>query len=949
MVHKLILFLTFALCGQDLALSKQEVRLGEELKKLELAGNYLEILEDQTGSLTLADIRSNSELNWTHPEGSPKYWNQDFFVWVRMVIAPVSGGRRDWTLEIPWPFLEQLDVYQIQANEVISQYRTGTKLPFHTRPIDFNYYAFPLEVSGDLPTEIYLRVHYPSDLRIPVTIWKNQNFLEHQIRVQAYFGIYMGIMIAMILYNMMLYLKLKDPNLVSYILFIATFALMQAVLLGLAFQHLWPNLPGFGQISYFITSASTSFFVLMFSRKFLKTKFYAPKMDKALFGLQAYAFGTFLLGFINHYQANFYASITGLIGPPILLGTAILTYLRGYKPARLYIIGFTTFLTGVTYNLLGSFSIVEESFLTQFGMPIGSAIEVLLTSLALGDRIKIEQDEQNATIQKLNDTLIREEQEKRKAKEQAIKLQQEHIITLDHLVERKSQQIKSIMKHIKQGIFTIATSDQNDDAEVELEGDFYIEGYYSGFLEDILGMTNLYGRDPLKILAEKTNLTQDEIARVRSSLFAALGSDPMNFDINIDNFPREVELDDKIIAINWQAISNEDDLTEKIMVVARDVTEVRQLELQTKEHKIQMEKIEEIIAVPMDRCQDFFIQCQKFLEENQRLIQSNQELSRSTLQIIFINYHTLKGNARSLAFKYIGEAIHLAEDRCQRIRNGDESWDQTALMRDHHSVQKTLNQYVELSSGKLGRIMKKGKFFDIEALQECVELIKALSPTAKVKHRKLIDSVYASYYKNSHDFFSEVFSQTNRLSKDLKKPVPHINVVGDPVLFTTDAASVLNNVFTHLIRNSMDHGLETENERIVQQKPAQGTITVTLTDLGSQLKIGFKDDGRGLDLTKIKALGIARDLISEDERDLDKIAHLIFAHSVSTAEDVTEISGRGVGLDAVKAYMDHLGKLDLTLLDIQDESNRASFEFELYLPDTCLYRLDEESSQSLAS
>lgn len=112
----------------------------------------------------------------------------------------------------------------------------------------------------------------------------------------------------------------------------------------------------------------------------------------------------------------------------------------------------------------------------------------------------------------------------------------------------------------------------------------------------------------------------------------------------------------------------------------------------------------------------------------------------------------------------------------------------------------------------------------------------------------------------------------------------------------------------HMLRNALDHGIENTTERLSANKPAQGKIELDINRQGTDIVIEFKDDGRGIDASKIKAKAIEAGLMKKDQKLSDQeIIQYIFHPGFSTAEKVTQISGRGVGLDVVQSGIKSLG------------------------------------------
>lgn len=162
-----------------------------------------------------------------------------------------------------------------------------------------------------------------------------------------------------------------------------------------------------------------------------------------------------------------------------------------------------------------------------------------------------------------------------------------------------------------------------------------------------------------------------------------------------------------------------------------------------------------------------------------------------------------------------------------------------------------------------------------------------------------------------------VFNRFPRLVRDLaRKTNKEIDLVlkGEDTELDKTVTEVIGDPLMHLIRNSVDHGIETPEERRAAGKPDVGKITLDAYHDGNHIAILISDDGKGLDLNLIREKAIKKGLISEREELAERdIANLIFLPGFSTAEKVTDISGRGVGMDVVKKALNSLGgMIDIT-------------------------------------
>jgi two-component system chemotaxis sensor kinase CheA len=158
---------------------------------------------------------------------------------------------------------------------------------------------------------------------------------------------------------------------------------------------------------------------------------------------------------------------------------------------------------------------------------------------------------------------------------------------------------------------------------------------------------------------------------------------------------------------------------------------------------------------------------------------------------------------------------------------------------------------------------------------------------------------------------SFVFSRFPRLAHDLSSKLGkkvELKLVGENTEVDKTVVELLSDPLVHLVRNSLDHGIEMPDVRLAAGKPETGTITLEAYHRGGNIVIEVKDDGKGLDKDKLRAKAIEKGLIQADAILTDKqTLELIFMPGFSTAEQVTDVSGRGVGMDVVRRNIQTLG------------------------------------------
>ena len=147
------------------------------------------------------------------------------------------------------------------------------------------------------------------------------------------------------------------------------------------------------------------------------------------------------------------------------------------------------------------------------------------------------------------------------------------------------------------------------------------------------------------------------------------------------------------------------------------------------------------------------------------------------------------------------------------------------------------------------------------------------------------------------------------ISVDLGKRI-NLDMRGAETELDRQVLDLIKDPLTHMVRNSADHGIETPSDRAMQGKPEEGTILLNAFHEGGHIIIEISDDGKGLDSDKIRAKAVEKGVISEDQaRGMteQQVQQLIFAAGFSTAEKVTAISGRGVGMDVVRNNIEKIG------------------------------------------
>jgi chemotaxis protein histidine kinase CheA len=491
------------------------------------------------------------------------------------------------------------------------------------------------------------------------------------------------------------------------------------------------------------------------------------------------------------------------------------------------------------------------------------------------------------------------------------------------------------MEHIPLGIFMI-------------QPDRKVHRDHSRRFREMFADADLERIEATTLLFKQSQLSADQVSQANSCVHAALGEDVLNFDINSHALPQNLTRPgqdgmERFFDLTWNTIDNVDGKVDKILVTMRDVTDIRKLQELSQEQQEELEFISEILNVPTPLFLSFIQSCRELIEENLMLIHS-QNMDRKNpdiLRMLFINMHTVKGSARALYLKKMTSVFHDIEQRyAQQQKSPTSSWDLKRMEKDLKEAEAIVAVYERIAREKLGRSTDYNRHleFQVEQVETVYRgLVKAIHGFSLPDEvREGIDQVVTLFhqkmYRNAQLVLEEVCAGLPALARDLQKDLPQVAIEGNHLLMSDKAEELIRHTFVHLLRNTMDHGIETPEERAHCGKPRQGNIRILMERHGTRVIMIYSDDGRGLDLARLREMGLARQLLpaAVDHRP-EEIAELIFHSGLSTANQLTDISGRGVGMDAVRRFIHQAGGTLRIVLLSQGKATAQYRPFQLVI------------------
>jgi len=423
----------------------------------------------------------------------------------------------------------------------------------------------------------------------------------------------------------------------------------------------------------------------------------------------------------------------------------------------------------------------------------------------------------------------------------------------------------------------------------------------------------------------------------------------MAFEVNEGNLARELcfqrpeDQTAHILEIDWNPIVNKQDVVEKMLVSLRDLTELRKLKSEAGQREEDMRILIELIQVPEEKFQRFLARTKEFISENRENITNVDGSHAELIKGLFMNMPTIKGAARTCALKAISTVAQEVEKYYAAIQKEEQEWTMTSSILIWTKFTKSSHMARNAWAwSRRSRVVKIEK----TQLEENLKFLLSMNPrrlsVQQMQHFWAVaQRLSLLCYEPLAAYINEAARGLDSITRDLRQEVPITVFPEDNILMTDEGGTFVHSILVHLFRSSMDHGIEAVPLRLQRGKSPQGKVTISCSPRSNGLVMNFHDDGNGLDLLSTGAKGRDLRLLRSQQNYIDtEIASLIFESGFSTKNVVTEISGRGVGLDAVRTFSEVArAPISIKLDEIHDR-HRIGFSFELTIPPNLFWRTD---------
>lgn len=396
------------------SLSQSQLALAQDrLLDASLAGQpsvsltgYFASLEDASTALTLDEVRSPAiapRFETSAPSAAAiNHGLTRSAYWLRLTLTNPTDQPLARMLQIDYPILSSVRFFSPLADGGYRLVDTGNAQPFDTRGYANRGFVFPLALPPHAEQTYYLRVQSLTPLIVPATLWEPSAFHHHERNDYLAQSWYFGMATAMILFNLLLFIALRDSIYLLYVTFAVSTVLAFSAEYGMAKEFLWPETTFWADISSGVFLSLAVANGLLFMRRMLDTTRNLPKLDRLFKALIALFFLA-PLGFFFSLRALIPPTIA-LIGLTMLLVLATSLYcavVKRQRSAIFFALAFSMLLLGAAVLVMRGLGLLPTNLLTAYGVEYGSALEMLLLALALADRFNTLRREKAAAQQHL--------------------------------------------------------------------------------------------------------------------------------------------------------------------------------------------------------------------------------------------------------------------------------------------------------------------------------------------------------------------------------------------------------------------------------------------------------------------------------------------------------------------------------------------------------------------
>jgi len=439
--------------------------LTDSIEEKGIRNEYLGILEDKSNTLDITTVSSPAYADsFICRKTDAIASNPNASYWLRFSIKNLTQKEKNWLVELYDHNINYLSFYTPDENGNYQHSQAGNLVAFGNRTFLHKNLEFDIQIPPGQTQTFYIKVKSENKNNLTPQLRSYKKFISYALAEYYLLGIFYGILIMMALYNLLMYISVRIPIYLYYVFYVLSYSLYSMCQNGFAFQYLWPNTPQWNLYAFSLALYGVIVFSLLFIKGFLNLKETQPFYNKII-NFVIVIRGVILLYGLFVNRNILFAIYMDAIPFFLAYNVSLRSYLNGNKTAFFLCVAYTCLFAAFIITALEHYEIISSNIFTVYSLNIGLLLDIILLSMSLTDRMKMEikmrQEAQNKAIQEmkekelLKDKLNKELEQKvaerteqlRQAYERLIN-QTEEITTMNLQLDLANRALKKDMSDI---------------------------------------------------------------------------------------------------------------------------------------------------------------------------------------------------------------------------------------------------------------------------------------------------------------------------------------------------------------------------------------------------------------------------------------------------------------------------------------------------------------------
>jgi len=416
----------------------------DQQEALSIGPNML-YLSDHDRSMNIEQAMYEG-LSWqTIHKASPNFGFTNSAYWFRFTLLNTSPETERVLIELPIPFLDDIHLYRVSDGEVLENHQLGDLRPFQERPILHQNFVMPFSLEPG-KNDMILRVASQGTVEAPLFVWSPDAFTASTANDRLIQGVWFGVILIMVIYNLFLYVLLRDVSYLYYVSFAFSYMMFQACLKGYAFAYLWPESIIWNSYALPMFISLCSFFAFMLVSSFLDLKQHNPWGNRLIQIMAGVSFCLALASFILPYSDII------RISSAMTAVTCIISLSMGYwswynenRYAKYFCLAWTSAFGGIGILVSAKFGILPANFWTENSGQLGVMTLVALLSFALANRFNREKELRIAA----QDQSLQHERLARHSQEELLRSRADATRKLEKKVAERTEKLERAMSELE--------------------------------------------------------------------------------------------------------------------------------------------------------------------------------------------------------------------------------------------------------------------------------------------------------------------------------------------------------------------------------------------------------------------------------------------------------------------------------------------------------------------